>query len=138
VKFLESVVVGDISALKEEQAILSLITDESGGIIDDTVISHAGDHIYMVINGATKVTDLQHFSKQIQSFEGDVHLNTMDVTHQLLALQGSGAAAALQPLLPSSFDLSKMAFMTGVPMTIDGVEDCRVTRYVAALIVLLL
>jgi aminomethyltransferase len=128
VKFLESVVVGDISALQEKQAILSLITDETGGIIDDTVISHAGDHIYMVINGATKVTDLEHFSNVIQNFDGDVHMNTMDATHQLLALQGSGATAALQPLLPSDFDLSKMPFMTGVPMTIDGVEDCRVTR----------
>lgn len=123
-------VVGDIRGLKEEQCILSLITDKKGGIIDDTVISDAGDHIYMVINGATKVTDLKHFMEVIKDYDGYVHIDTLDPSHQLLALQGSGAAAALEPLLPSEFILSKMPFMTGTPMMIDGVENCRITRYV--------
>lgn len=29
--------------------------NEEGGIVDDTVITNAGDHIYMVVNGACKV-----------------------------------------------------------------------------------
>lgn len=48
-------VVGDIASLKEGEAKLSLIMNEDGNIMDDTVITNAGDHIYMVVNGACKV-----------------------------------------------------------------------------------
>lgn len=55
VKFLERMVVGDIASLKPGEAKLSLIMNEKGGIVDDTVITNAGDYIYMVVNGACKV-----------------------------------------------------------------------------------
>lgn len=55
VKFIEQMVVGDIASLKPGEAKLSLIMNEAGGIVDDTVIANAGDHIYMVVNGACKV-----------------------------------------------------------------------------------
>lgn len=55
VKFLERMVVGDIASLKDGEAKLSLIMNEQGGIVDDTVITNAGDFIYMVVNGACKV-----------------------------------------------------------------------------------
>ena len=49
---------GDIAGLKAGEGRLSLIMNEAGGIVDDTVISNAGDHIYMVVNGACKVSIL--------------------------------------------------------------------------------
>lgn len=55
VKFLEKIVVGDIQGMKPGEAKLSLIMNEKGGIVDDTVITHAGDYIFMVVNGACKV-----------------------------------------------------------------------------------
>lgn len=55
VKFIENMVVGDIASLQKGQAKLSLIMNETGGIVDDTVISNAGDFIYMVVNGGCKV-----------------------------------------------------------------------------------
>jgi aminomethyltransferase len=131
IKFLETIVVGDIRGLKEDHSCLSLMTNKKGGIVDDTVITDAGDHYYMVINGATKITDMKHLMEQIRDYDGYVHIDALDPSHQLLALQGSGAATALQPLLPPEFDLSKMPFMTGMASTIDDVEHCRVTRYVA-------
>lgn len=45
--FLETVVVADLRALEERNATLSLITNENGGIIDDTIITNAGDHMYV-------------------------------------------------------------------------------------------
>ena len=48
-RFLERLVVGDILGLKEGQARLSLVTNEAGGIIDDTVITNAGDHMYAAL-----------------------------------------------------------------------------------------
>lgn len=61
VKFLEKMVVGDIASLKEGEAKLSLIMNENGTIVDDTVITNAGDHIYMVVNGACKVSKTFYF-----------------------------------------------------------------------------
>ena len=57
VRFLESVVVGDIAVLGEGEGRLSLVTNTAGGILDDTVITNAGDYVYMVVNGATKHDD---------------------------------------------------------------------------------
>lgn len=53
--FVEKMVVGDIASLKEGEAKLSLVMNEQGTIMDDTVICNAGDHLYMVVNGACKV-----------------------------------------------------------------------------------
>jgi aminomethyltransferase len=110
--FLEKVVVGDIAGLAEGHGCLSLVTNANGGIIDDTVITNAGDFIYMVVNGATKFGDMEHFRKQMDEFAGDVTMEYLEDSLQLLALQGPGAAQAVKKLLPSDFDLARMPFMT--------------------------
>lgn len=128
-EFIEKVVVGDIKGLGDGQGLLSLITNENGGIMDDTVITNAGDFVYMVVNGATKFGDMAHFQKHLDNFEGDVTMEYLEDTMQLLALQGSGAAAAISKILPEGFDLKSMAFMTGTDVTLDGnIEGCRITR----------
>jgi aminomethyltransferase len=130
---LERIVVGDIAGLKPHHGCLSLVTNAKGGIIDDTVITAYDDYIYMVVNGATKFGDMQHFNEQMQQFQGtDVCMEYLEDSMQLLALQGPGAAAAIAKILPSTFDLRGMAFMTGTETTLDGVEGCRITRYVSA------
>lgn len=127
-EFLEKIVVGDIKGLASGSGCLSLITNANGGIIDDTVITNAGDFIYMVVNGATKFGDMAHFKEQMELFDGDVSMEYLEDSMQLLALQGPGAAEAVAKILPDGFDLVNMAFMTGVDTTIDGVEGCRITR----------
>jgi aminomethyltransferase len=130
VAFLEKIVVGDIAGLAEGQACLSLVTNAQGGILDDTVITNAGDHIYMVVNGATKFGDMIHFQQQMEDFHGDVSMEYLQDTQQLLALQGPGAAAAISKLLPpsSSSNLVRMPFMSGMATTLDGIDGCRITR----------
>lgn len=128
VKFLEKIVVGDIAGLGNGQGCLSLVTNKNGGILDDTVITNAGDYVYMVVNGATKHADMDHFKQQMESFDGDVTMEYLADTMQLLAIQGPGAAAAISKLLPKDFNLTKMGFMTGVDTTLDGMSGCRITR----------
>lgn len=82
----------------------------------------------MVVNGATKFGDMAHFKEQMELFDGDVSMEYLEDSMQLLALQGPGAAEAVAKILPDGFDLVNMAFMTGVDTTIDGVEGCRITR----------
>ena len=130
-KFIESIVVGDIAGLKSGEGLLSLVTNTEGGILDDTVITNAGDYIYMVVNGATKFKDMKHFNEQLAHHTNlDVTMEYLEDSYQLLALQGPGAAEAVKKILPSNFDLAKMPFMTGQPTTLDGIDGCRITRYV--------
>lgn len=131
--FLERIVCGDIAGLAPGSGCLSLVMNENGGIIDDTVITNAGDYVYMVVNGATKFGDMKHFEQQMQEFGGDVTMEYLEDSMQLLDIQGPGAAAAMAKLLPTSVNLSKMPFMTGMDTTLDGISGCRVTRYVAFL-----
>ena len=127
---LERLVVGDIAGLAESNGCLSLITNECGGILDDTVITNAGNYTYMVVNGATKHDDIKHFETIIQSefSNKDVTFEYLGDTVQLLAVQGPGAAAAVAKLC--NVDLTRMAFMTGTETTLDGIKGCRITRYV--------
>jgi aminomethyltransferase len=128
-------VVSDLASLKPGHGLLSLVTNASGGIMDDTVITVDTDHVYMVVNGATKIGDLHHFQQQLSNNTTmDVRMEYLEDTMQLLALQGPGAAAALQKILPTNFDLQRMPFMSGVGnVTLDGgVTGCRITRYVCA------
>ncbi len=80
VKFIEKMVVGDIASLKEGEGKLSLIMNDKGGIVDDTVITNAGDHIYMVVNGACKVTLLDILQQH----------SANSIMHAMFAVQGHG------------------------------------------------
>jgi len=127
VNFIEKLVVGDIATLKEGTATLSLFTNPSGGIIDDTVICKQSDHLYVVSNAGCADKDLAHIRSYLEKFQnegGDVTVETID-THSLIALQGPKAASGLQKLV--SEDLSKMSFMTSRTISIKGIE-CRVSR----------
>eukprot|EP00981_Chlorochromonas_danica_P010425 scaffold3227_cov188-Ochromonas_danica.AAC.11 len=122
--FLEKMVVGDIKSLKAGDAKLSLIMNEDGHIVDDTVISNAGDHFYMVVNGACKWKDMEHFKKYLKGY--DVTMTYLD-TQQLVALQGDAAKHVVQKLAPA-LNVNAMNFMTGTVATVAGIPNCRVTR----------
>lgn len=126
--FIEKGVVGDVAGLAEKEARLTLVVNENGGIVDDAVLANAGDHVYMVVNGACKQKDMAHFESLMKGYDGDVEMNYMGDTEQsLVALQGDGAKDVVSALLPSDFDLPKMAFMTGAYTTLGG-YDVRLTR----------
>jgi aminomethyltransferase len=55
-KFIETMLVGDVAALKTGETKLSLIMNEKGTIMDDCMVTNSGDHYYMVVNGACKVS----------------------------------------------------------------------------------
>ena len=129
--FLETVVVADVQGLAPGASSLTLITNESGGIIDDSVITNADDHIYMVVNGACKDKDLVHLREKLTEFAaagGDVTLDVME-SNSLVALQGPAASSTLAALYEGEGDVTKMAFMSQVQgCTVAGVPNCIVTR----------
>ncbi|XP_030061397.1 aminomethyltransferase, mitochondrial [Microcaecilia unicolor] len=128
VKFLESLVVGDIAELKENQGTLTLFTNEKGGIIDDLIVTNTSQgHLYVVSNAGCAEKDSALMQDKLKKFKAsghDVDLEVMD--HSLLALQGPSMAQVLQAGV--SDDLKKLTFMMSAVMTVFGVPDCRVTR----------
>ncbi|XP_038628260.1 aminomethyltransferase, mitochondrial [Tachyglossus aculeatus] len=128
VKLMESLVVGDIAELKQNQGMLSLFTNEEGGIIDDLIVTNTSDnHLYVVSNAGCwekDMTLMQNKVKELKSAGYDVDLEMIE--NALVALQGPSTAQVLQAGV--SDDLRKLPFMTSAVMNVFGVPGCRVTR----------
>ena len=128
VAFMEKLCTADIAALPEGMGSLTLITNDAGGVIDDCIVTNAGDHLYMVINAGHETIDLPHIKKHMDAFVkagGDVSFETL-ADNGILALQGPKAAAVLQTLV--SEDLSQMNFMYAKGMKVAGIDNCFVAR----------
>jgi aminomethyltransferase len=119
-KALETLVPGDIAGLAPGQQRYTLLTNETGGILDDLMVTSTGDHLLVVVNAACKDSDLAHLQKHLAA--------TCEVeptfSRGLMALQGPQASQALARLVPS---VATMKFMTGAFVVIDGAR-CYVTR----------
>jgi aminomethyltransferase len=113
-KALETLLPGDISALKPGRVRYSLLLADDGGILDDLMVTNAGDDFYLVVNGATKWDDIAHFREHLPD---EITLNHLD-EEALLALQGPKAAAVLDRL--------------GVSPEADGVPAVRELRFMQA------
>ena len=113
---LEAMLPADIAGLKLNQARYSLLLNDGGGILDDLMLTRwADDHVYMVVNGATKYDDVGHLIEQLSD---DVTLNMMD-DHALLALQGPKAVDALARVVPG---VEALVFMHGAAFDWQGGE----------------
>ena len=117
---LESLTPVDVAGLGVHQQRYALFTDQSGGILDDLMITNAGDHFFVVVNAACKAQDIDHLRSGL---DGQSSLEVME-GRALLALQGPAAGAVMARLAPDSREL---LFMTGREMTVAG-ETCFVTR----------
>lgn len=99
---LEALVPVDVIGLAEGRQRYGLFTDESGGILDDLMIAHRGDHLFLVVNAAMAEQDIAHLRAHL----GDAVEPITD--RALLALQGPKAEAALARIAP---DVADMRFM---------------------------
>lgn len=128
IPFLEKLVVGDIAGITPGSGSLSVLTNEKGGVIDDTVITKVkDDHIYLVVNAGCRDKDLAHIEEHMKAFKakgGDVSWHIHD-ERSLLALQGPLAAPVLQHLTKE--DLSKLYFGNFKVLDING-SQCYLTR----------
>ncbi|MFQ6017668.1 MAG: glycine cleavage system aminomethyltransferase GcvT [Kiloniellaceae bacterium] len=117
---LEGLVPVDVVGLGVNKQRYAFFTDRAGGILDDMMITNAGDHLFVVVNAACKERDVAHLRAHL-----DGACTVEESTDRaLLALQGPKAAAVMARLAPAAADL---AFMTAAAVAIDGAE-CFVTR----------
>ncbi|MBA3910139.1 MAG: glycine cleavage system protein T [Rhodobacter sp.] len=93
----------DVAGLAEGRQRYGLLTNDTGGILDDLMFTNRGDHLYVVVNAACKAEDIAHMTARMPA------VSVEPVTDRaLLALQGPGAEAALEAVLPG---VSAMRFM---------------------------
>jgi len=119
-KALETLVPGDIAGLQPGQQRYTQFTNQTGGILDDLMVTSTGDHLLAVFNAACKESDLAHVQKHLAAA---CEIEPM-FSRGLLALQGPQAAAVLARFAPQA---ATMKFMTGAFFVIDGAR-CYITR----------
>jgi aminomethyltransferase len=111
---LERLLPADVKSLPPKRARYSLLLNESGGILDDLMLTRQDDGIYMVVNGATKLDDIGHLREHLAD---EITLNHLEDS-ALLALQGPKAVDALARIQP---DVARLYFMDADAFDLDGV-----------------
>jgi aminomethyltransferase len=117
---METLVPADIVGLGARQQRYALFTNAGAGILDDLMVSNAGDHLFVVVNAGCKAQDIAHMRGNIG---GQCDITEL-TDRALLALQGPAAGAVMARLAP---DTAEMVFMTARRVDILG-ADCFVTR----------
>jgi aminomethyltransferase len=117
---LESLCPGDIKGLGAMRQRYTLFTNDKGGILDDLMVTNAGDHLFVVVNASCKEADTAHLKRQIG---GRIRIETL-ADRALLALQGPAAIEVMARLAPQ---LRAMTFMSAAAASLAGIP-CFLTR----------
>lgn len=117
---LESLIPADLLGLEEGQARYCVLTNETGGVLDDLIVTRAGQGFHVVVNAARKNDDLDYMRAAIG---GRCTIEALPA-HCLLAVQGPAAAAVLNRL---GAGLDALPFMRSRIHSLAG-ATCRVTR----------
>ncbi|KAF2428867.1 glycine cleavage system T protein [Tothia fuscella] len=119
----------------------TLLHPTTGGIVDDTIITHLSsgwkDRYYFVTNAGCRDKDIEYLTTQLKAWrsEGNAEIQwKMWDKNGLIALQGPLAAAILQALKPTvdggkHFDLETLKFGQCKYLVLPSVEEhCLVSR----------
>jgi len=117
---LETLVGADVLGLSKGRQRYALLTNAAGGIIDDLMFAHLGDHLRLVVNAARKDADEAHLRAHLP--ETCIVDPLRD--HALVAFQGPGTEAVLAAFAP---DVRSMRFMDVRTLRLSG-EPCVVSR----------
>ncbi|HEY2133873.1 MAG TPA: glycine cleavage system aminomethyltransferase GcvT [Acetobacteraceae bacterium] len=118
---LERLVPGDMAGLKPQRQRYTLLTTESGGILDDLMVANLGnDRLFLVVNASRKDVDFAHIAAALPA---GIRLERHE-DRALLALQGPKAVTVLQRLAP---DAAALPFMAVGAVAIAG-TNCLVSR----------
>ena len=122
---LETLLPADICNLQPGQQRYSQLLNESGGIIDDLMVTRPNSEnddgrLLLIVNAARKEVDYAHIAARLPA---GVDLLPLP-ERALLALQGPAAARILGELCPPA---PRLAFMQAASVRV-GTVDCHVSR----------
>ncbi len=118
--FFHRLVTADVANMPLGRARYTLLCNERGGIIDDTILYRMGDERFIfIVNAANADTDLAWLRKWLDDWRMDVTINVRTEETALIALQGPKAQDILQAL--TSVDLSTVRPFRAVEAQVSGV-----------------
>ena len=118
-KALEKLVPSNIDGLSLGKARYTVLTNDAGGIMDDLIVSNAGDYLFVVVNASMRDQDIPHLRNGLTGCEvEEIH------DRALIAIQGPKAESVVTKLAPEVVELK---FMQTTIAKIMGV-DCRISR----------
>lgn len=116
---LEALAPSDFTSLAPGKARYTFFTDDSGGVLDDLIVSNAGDCLFVVVNASMRDQDIPHMR---------THLAGVDVEEltdrALIAIQGPKAETVLASVCDA---VKQLRFMETAELEILGAA-CRVSR----------
>jgi aminomethyltransferase len=115
--FVQKVTINDASKLTDGRVQYSAMCYDDGGIVDDLLVYHRGDHYMFVVNAANISKD---FSWLQQHVAGDVRLIDRSDELSLLAVQGPDSLATLKKL--TAVDLAGIPYYHFLRGTLAGIE----------------
>ncbi len=117
---LERLVPQDILGLPAGRQRYAFFTNDAGGLLDDLMVTNAGDHLFLIVNAACKDADEAHLRAHVTDL---CEVERLD-ERALIALQGPQAAAVLARLSPAA---AAVRFMDGAPHSLNSAA-CLVSR----------
>ena len=117
---LEKIIPADLKSLTLNHSKYSFLLNDSGGIIDDLIITKTQEGFCIILNAACKENDV----KEISKFLNKNHKHFINSDLSLIALQGPKAVEILEKLTPG---VSNLKFMTGSKFKFDG-ANLYITR----------
>lgn len=132
VSCIESICTANIAGLPDNGGSLTVFTNETGGILDDLIVTRlSADRLYIVSNAGRKKEDRALMEAAIAAYKGkgkDVSAEFLEPSDRaLIAVQGPTAVAAVQTLT-EKVKITELGFMRTTLATVAGVKDCRITR----------
>ncbi|MEQ8766571.1 MAG: glycine cleavage system aminomethyltransferase GcvT [Planctomycetota bacterium] len=95
---LQATLTNDVTTMKEGQIRYSLLCDAQGKILDDILVYKANrERFFMVVNASNTEKDFTWIQKSLGGQDATVRDETESLA--MIALQGKGSAATLQPHL---------------------------------------
>ena len=119
-KALEKIIPADLKSLTLNHSKYSFLLNDSGGIIDDLIITKTQEGFCIILNAACKENDV----KEISKFLNKNHKHFINSDLSLIALQGPKAVEILEKLTPG---VSNLKFMTGGNFKFDA-ANLYITR----------
>lgn len=117
---LETLVPADIAGLGLDRIRYTQFTNDSGGILDDLMVTRRAGRLFLIVNAARKAADFAHLERHLTP--RGILLSVL-ADRALLALQGPAAAAVMARLVPAAAALGFMACgdfdLGGVPLAIS-------------------
>jgi aminomethyltransferase len=114
----------DVSKLEDNQVQYSLMTDESGGVIDDLLVYRLNQEFFLLIVNAGGIDSDFEWIQQHAGAER-VEVRNVSAAFALLALQGPYAERILQPLADHMLD--HIPYYWSQEVEIENAR-CRVSR----------